>query len=201
MSVEDSVLTSPVRVVWSLAAVLLLAAGSPPLRAQDDTPPVGTESFLIPNLGGWSIMSSGTEETVRVGYGRISSDAGHPVVATDPPGLSVEETFDVIVRTRPPRVTRRISDVLVSAGLETYVWGAAFVFAAFFLLTGGNARAQGTVSADRAALVALYNATGGASWKKLVKEESLSERHGVTTTQRHPLRDIGTIHRGRCGDG
>ena len=65
-------------------------------------------------------MSSGTEETVRVGCGRISSDAGHPVVATDPPGLSVEETFDVIVRMRPPRVTRRISDVLVSASLETY---------------------------------------------------------------------------------
>ena len=77
---------------------------------------------------------------------------------------------------------------------------AAFVFAAFLLLTGGNARAQGTVSADRAALVALYNAIDSANWKKLVKEESLSEWHGVTTTQRHPLRDIGTIHRGRCGD-
>ena len=37
-----------------------------------------------------------------------------------------------------------------------------FVFTAFLLLTGGNARAQGTVATDRAALVALYNATGGA---------------------------------------
>ena len=41
------------------------------------------------------------------------------MVATDRAGLSVEHTFNVIARTRPPRVTRRISDVLVSAGVET----------------------------------------------------------------------------------
>ena len=38
---------------------------------------------------------------------------------------------------------------------------AVFVFAAFLFLTGG---AQGTVATDRAALVALYNATDGPNW-------------------------------------
>ena len=62
------------------------------------------------------------------GYARLviegvsAGETTATVVATDRAGLSVEETFDVIVRTRPPRVTRRISDVLVSAGVETYVW-------------------------------------------------------------------------------
>ena len=62
---------------------------------------------------------------------------------------------------------------------------AVFVFAAFLLLTGGNARAQGPVVADRAALVALYNATGGATnWKtntNWLSNEALSEWHGVDT--------------------
>ena len=62
------------------------------------------------------------------GYARLviegvsAGETTATVVATDRAGLSVEETFDVIVRTRPPKVTRRISDVLVSAGVETYVW-------------------------------------------------------------------------------
>ena len=60
MSVKDSVLPSRAMAFWGLAAVLLLAAGSPPVQAQNDVP-VGTESFSIPNLGGWSITSSGTE--------------------------------------------------------------------------------------------------------------------------------------------
>ena len=41
---------------------------------------------------------------------------------------------------------------------------AVFVFAAFLLLAGGNARAQDPVATDRSALVALYNATDGANW-------------------------------------
>ncbi len=62
------------------------------------------------------------------GYARLviegvsAGETTATVVATDRAGLSVEHTFNVIARTRPPRVTRRISDVLVSAGLETYVW-------------------------------------------------------------------------------
>ena len=53
MSVKDSVLPSRAMAFWGLAAALLLAAGSPPVQAQDDALPVGTESFSIPNLGGW----------------------------------------------------------------------------------------------------------------------------------------------------
>ena len=63
---------------------------------------------------------------------------------------------------------------------------AVFVFAAFLLLTGGNAYAQGSVATDRAALVAIYNATGGANWKtntNWLSEESLSEWHGVNTDE------------------
>ena len=61
---------------------------------------------------------------------------------------------------------------------------AVFVFAGFLLLTGGTARAQGTVATDRAALVALYNATGGANWTNntnWLSSEGLSEWHGVDT--------------------
>ena len=61
---------------------------------------------------------------------------------------------------------------------------AVFVFAAFLLLTGGNARAQGTVATDRAALVALYNATDGANWTNntnWLSNEALSEWFGVST--------------------
>ena len=61
---------------------------------------------------------------------------------------------------------------------------AVFVFAGFLLLTGGTARAQGPVAADRAALVTLYNATGGANWTNNTNwssNEALSEWHGVDT--------------------
>ena len=68
----------------SLAAVLLLTAGSPPLQAQDYTLPVGSD-FSIPDLGGWSITSSGTAETVRVGYGRIRANTGSPT----PSGIAI----------------------------------------------------------------------------------------------------------------
>ncbi len=53
------------------------------------TPPetgtVGVESFEIPNLGGWSITSSGTEAETQVGYGRIAADAG----STTPSGIAI----------------------------------------------------------------------------------------------------------------
>ena len=63
---------------------------------------------------------------------------------------------------------------------------AVFVFAAFLLLTGGNARAQDPVATDRSALVALYNATDGANWTNntnWLTEKALSEWHGVTTDE------------------
>ena len=52
------------------------------------------------------------------------------------------------------------------------------------LLATGNARAQGTVATDRAALVALYEATGGPTWTintNWSTAADLSEWHGVTT--------------------
>ena len=59
-----------------------------------------------------------------------------------------------------------------------------FVFAAFLLLASGNARAQTSVATDRAALVALYEATDGANWTNntnWLSSETLSEWYGVTT--------------------
>ena len=41
---------------------------------------------------------------------------------------------------------------------------AVFVLASLVFLSGGNAQAQGSVAEDRAALVALYNATDGPNW-------------------------------------
>ncbi len=48
------------------------------------TPP-GVESFSIPNLGGWSTTSNGTERTTQEGYGRIRADAG----STTPSGIAI----------------------------------------------------------------------------------------------------------------
>ena len=61
---------------------------------------------------------------------------------------------------------------------------AVFVLASLVFLSVDNALAQGTVATDRAALVALYNATGGADWTDnthWLTNEALSEWHGVTT--------------------
>ena len=58
------------------------------------------------------------------------------------------------------------------------------LLAAFLLLTSGNAYAQNSVEADRAALVALYNATDGPNWTARINwlsNELLSEWYGVTT--------------------
>ena len=76
--------------VWNLAVALLLAGGSPSPQAQDDTAPVGTEPFLIPDRGGTSTTSSGNAETLRVGYGRIRADAG----STPPSGIAIFQFRD-----------------------------------------------------------------------------------------------------------
>ena len=53
------------------------------------TPPgtgtVEAESFSIPNLGGWSVTSNGTEADPRSGYGRIRAEAG----STTPSGIAI----------------------------------------------------------------------------------------------------------------
>ena len=68
-------------------------------------------------------------------------------------------------------------------GLLT-AWPAALLpaFAAFLLLTSGNASAQDSVESDRAVLVALYNATDGPNWTyntNWLSNEPLSEWSGV----------------------
>ena len=63
---------------------------------------------------------------------------------------------------------------------------SVLVFASLLLLSGGNALAQGSVAKDRAALVALYNATGDANWgisTNWTSEESISEWYGVDTDE------------------
>ena len=67
-------------------------------------------------------------------------------------------------------------------GLLT-AWPAALLpaFAAFLLLTSGNASAQDSVESDRAVLVALYNATDGPNWTDnthWLSNEPLSEWRG-----------------------
>ncbi len=88
MSLRDSVLGLAAMMVWSLGTLLILAAGSPPLQTQDaatDTGVAGVESSSMPNLGGWSITSNGTEAETRVGYGRIGADPG----STTPSGIAI----------------------------------------------------------------------------------------------------------------
>ena len=73
-----------------LAVVFILAspftiqtqAQEPP---SGDTGTVGTETFSIPNLGGWTTTSNGTETTTQEGYGRIRADAGK----TTPSGIAI----------------------------------------------------------------------------------------------------------------
>ena len=55
-----------------------------------ETSPSGTESFSIPDRGGWSSTSSGTTETLRVGYGRIRADAG----SSTPSGIAIFQFRD-----------------------------------------------------------------------------------------------------------
>ena len=71
-------------------AAAVLNAMIPAAAAWRDRPPPESESFSIPNLGGWSTTSSGTEETVRVGYGRISAHAG----SATPSGIAIFQYRD-----------------------------------------------------------------------------------------------------------
>ena len=52
--------------------------------------PVDPESFSIRDRGGWSTTSSGTAETVRVGYGRIRADVG----SSTPSGIAIFQFRD-----------------------------------------------------------------------------------------------------------
>ena len=54
------------------------------------TVPVGAESFSIPDRGGTSTTSSGSADTLRVGYGRIRADAG----SSTPAGIAIFQFRD-----------------------------------------------------------------------------------------------------------
>ncbi len=60
------------------------------------TPPetrtVEPESFSIPNLGGWSVTSNGTEADPRSGYGRIRAEAG----STTPSGIAMNDCSSAV---------------------------------------------------------------------------------------------------------
>ena len=61
---------------------------------------------------------------------------------------------------------------------------SALLFAALLMVSGGNALAQGSVAADKAALEALYDATDGPNWTTSTNwktEGELSTWHGVFT--------------------
>ena len=61
---------------------------------------------------------------------------------------------------------------------------AVFVLASLVFLSGGNALAQGSMAGDRAALVALYNATDGANWANntsWLSDDALRDWYGVST--------------------
>ena len=60
------------------------------------TPPSDSEPFSIPDRGGRSITSSGTAESLRVGYGRIRADAG----SSTPSGIAIfqfRDSDDVLI--------------------------------------------------------------------------------------------------------
>ena len=79
---------------------------------------------------------------------------------------------------------------------------AGLVFAAFLLLSSGNAYAQDRVESDRAALVALYNATNGANWQNRtnwLSEEPLGEWYGVVTNESGRVRELGLEDNGLAG--
>ena len=77
-----------VRAVNSEGGGAASASASATPTAPVRPPGTGTvepESFEIPNLGGWSITSNGTERTALEGYGRIRADAG----STTPSGIAI----------------------------------------------------------------------------------------------------------------
>ena len=83
-----------------------------------------------------------------------------------------------------PAVLRSVCAALQNC-LRSHRWSpcVVFVFAAFLLLTGDTVRAQTGAETDRAALVALYNATDGANWtvsSNWLSEEPPSKWYGVT---------------------
>ena len=70
---------------WRLVDDPDYAPVTPPETGTD-----GTESFSIPDRGGTSTTSSGSADTLRVGYGRIRADAG----SSTPAGIAIFQFRD-----------------------------------------------------------------------------------------------------------
>ena len=78
-----------------------------------------------------------------------------------------------------------------------------FTLAALVFLTSGNAHAQGTVATDRAALVALYNATDGLNWTtstNWTSNEALSKWSGVDTDEDGRVTALRLVANGLSGE-
>ena len=99
MSLRTGILTSRTLVVWKLAAVLLLAAASPPLQAQDGTP--RDQIYYFPHLAvgaSWQttityINYSPREVTCRTDF---ISDHGSPLMVSFPGLGAVVGRTDVL---------------------------------------------------------------------------------------------------------
>ena len=71
------------------------------------------------------------------------------------------------------------------------------LLAVLTLFLGDTAAAQGSVSGDRQALVALYNGTDGENWKtntNWLSEKPFSEWHGVTTDKNGRVTDLALVN-------
>ena len=90
----------------------------------------------------------------------------------------------------------------VCLGCSRTLLTAVFVFAGFLLLSVDNALAQGSVAEDRAAMVALYNATDGANWTNntnWLSNGALSAWHGVTTDANGLVRFLSLVQNALSG--
>ena len=79
---------------------------------------------------------------------------------------------------------------------------AVFALASLVFLSVDNALAQGSVAEDRAALVALYNATDGANWTNntnWLSNGALSAWHGVTTDANGLVRFLSLVQNALSG--
>ena len=109
----------------ALFTVLWLSTMVPAVAGSPQSPePDGPGSFSVPDRGGQSTTSSGTGETLRVGYGRIRADAGSGTPAgiaifqfRDSDGVLVSEAS--VPATEPMRDGRIFAEVngAVNTGL------------------------------------------------------------------------------------
>ena len=113
-------------VLW-ISTVVPAVAGSPQ----------GPGSFAVPDRGGQSTTSSGTGETLRVGYGRIRADAGSSTPSgiaifqfTDSDGVLISEAG--VPAAEPVGYRAGIGVAVVATFLLIWVNGAVGIMGALF---------------------------------------------------------------------